>query len=139
VARARRHKKGANVTLTEITYALMRMFFGAAVLCHGLQKLFGWLGAQAAASDPLRIAAGVVVLTAGTLIALGVRVGIIGWIASGEMAVAYIRTHGPRGPWPIMNGGELAVLYCFGFLYMASRGSGRFSVDALTGTRTRRR
>lgn len=125
--------------LADITYSLMRFFFGASFVCHGLQKLFGWLGARGATSDPLLMTAGVIELTGGTLIALGVRVSVVAWITSAEMLAAYFRVHAPQGRWPIMNGGELAVLYGFAFLYMASHGSGRFSVDALMGWGSRGR
>ena len=54
-------------------------------------------------------------------------------IAAGEMAVAYFKQHAPAGVWPIVNRGELAVLYCFVFLFIASRGSGILSIDALRG------
>jgi putative oxidoreductase len=55
----------------------------------------------------------------------------VAFIASGEMAVAYFQVHAPRSFWPMMNGGELAALYCFLFLYFAAVGSGKLSIDAL--------
>jgi putative oxidoreductase len=55
----------------------------------------------------------------------------VAFIASGEMAIAYFQMHAPRGFWPLVNGGELAALYCFLFLYFAAVGSGKWSVDAL--------
>ena len=68
-------------------------------------------------------------------IALGLVSGYAAFIASGEMAVAYFKAHAPRGFWPIMNFGELAALYSWLFLYIATRGSGSFSLDALFGRR----
>jgi putative oxidoreductase len=65
----------------------------------------------------------------GLLIAVGLFTSLIAFIASGEMAVAYFIRHAPQALWPIQNQGELAVLYCFAFLYIASRGAGRFGVD----------
>jgi len=65
------------------------------------------------------------------MIALGLAAAIAAFIASGEMAVAYFSTHAPRGFWPILNGGERAIFYCFFFLYVAAYGSGRFSLDSL--------
>ena len=59
------------------------------------------------------------------------QAGHAAFIASGTMAVAYFMAHAPGGFWPIANHGELAVVYCFVFLYIAARGSGRLSVDAL--------
>jgi putative oxidoreductase len=63
------------------------------------------------------------------MIALGILASLTAFIASGEMAVAYFQAHAPRGFWPIQNGGELAVLYCFVFLYIAARGNGVWSVQ----------
>ena len=70
-------------------------------------------------------------MVGGALISIGLFTSPVAFIASGEMAVAYFQAHAPRGFWPIMNGGELAVLYCFVFLYFAAVGSGRWSVDSL--------
>jgi putative oxidoreductase len=55
----------------------------------------------------------------------------VAFLASGQMAVAYFLRHHPQGPWPINNGGELAAMYCFAFLYIATRGPGILSLDAL--------
>jgi putative oxidoreductase len=65
----------------------------------------------------------------GVLIAIGLLTSLAAFIASGEMAAAYFIAHAPKGPNPLANGGELAVLYCFLFLYVAARGGGRWSVD----------
>lgn len=113
------------------TYALMRIVFGFLFLCHGLQK-FGMLGGQAAPllSWPRGIA-GPIEVAFGILIAIGLLTKLAGFIASGEMAVAYFLAHQPSGGLPIQNGGEPAVLFCFAFLYMASRGAGIWSVDAM--------
>jgi putative oxidoreductase len=108
----------------------MRIIAGALFACHGAQKLFGVLGGQKQEAA-LMIAAGVIEFVAGILIAIGLFGSCVAFIASGEMAVAYFKQHAPGGFWPIVNRGELTVLYCFLFLYIASRGSGRFSVDAL--------
>jgi len=75
--------------------------------------------------------AGLVELVGGALIALGLFAGIAAFIASGQMAVAYFYAHAPGGFWPIQNKGELAVLYCFVFLFIAARGSGSPSLDGL--------
>jgi len=71
----------------------------------------------------------------GLLLLLGLFTRPVAFILAGEMAVAYFMAHAPRGFWPIVNRGELAVVYCFVFLYVASRGSGRLSVDALARKR----
>jgi putative oxidoreductase len=71
----------------------------------------------------------VIELVGGIMIAVGLLAGIAAFIASGEMAAAYFMAHAPRGTWPIQNQGELAVLYCFAFLYIAARGAGALSFD----------
>ena len=75
--------------------------------------------------------AGLIELIGGALIAIGLFTSPVAFIASGEMAVAYFQQHFPQGFWPIQNGGELAALYCFVFLYFAAVGSGKWSVDSL--------
>ena len=120
---------------SELTYALMRMVAGLLFACHGAQKLFGVLGGQRQLSSPLMVTAGIIEFVGGGLVGLGLRAGDAAFVASGMMAVAYFMAHAPGGFWPIVNKGELAVLYCFVFLYIASRGSGRLSVDALARKR----
>jgi len=118
---------------SELVYALMRIVVGALFLCHGAQKLFGVLGGQSVIGKPLMVTAGMIELVAGGLIALGLFAGFAAFIASGQMAVAYFMAHAPNGFWPIMNRGELAVLYCFVFLFIAAKGSGTLSIDAIMG------
>jgi putative oxidoreductase len=79
--------------------------------------------------------AGVIEVFGGVAIAVGLFTSVVAFIASGEMAVAYFQAHAPRGFWPIVNGGELAAIYCFVFLHFAAVGSGKWSLDALRGTR----
>ena len=114
---------------TEQLYAVLRIVSGFMFALHGVQKVFGLLGGTKAGA-PLFIAAGWIELVGGILIALGAFTPIVALICSGEMAVAYFKAHFPESPWPIVNQGELAALYCFLFLYMAARGSGIWSVDA---------
>jgi putative oxidoreductase len=110
-------------------YALLRFVAGAMFACHGAQKLFGVLGGQKT-SDPMMLTAGIIEFVGGLMIAIGFFASWAAFLASGLMAVAYFRVHAVQGFWPIQNKGELAVLYCFVFLYIAARGSGRPSVDA---------
>jgi putative oxidoreductase len=116
---------------SEYTYALLRIFAGTLFACHGAQKLFGAFGGIPVPLTPLIQAAGVIELVGGVLVAVGLLAGYAAFLTSGQMAVAYFMAHAPRGFWPIVNQGELAVLYCFVFLFIASRGSGALSVDAL--------
>lgn len=118
-------------------YALMRFIVGVLFACHGAQKVFGVLGGTKQ-TEAMMMAAGVIELVGGILIAIGFLTGYAAFIASGQMAVAYFIRHAPEGFWPIVNRGELAVVYCFVFLYIASRGSGILSLDALLA-RARRR
>jgi putative oxidoreductase len=116
---------------SDVLYALMRVVVGLLFACHGAQKLFGVLGGQSQLSNPMLVAAGIIEFLGGALVALGLWAGYAAFVASGQMAVAYFMVHASGGIWPIANKGELALLYCFVFLYVASRGSGRLSVDAL--------
>ena len=115
----------------DLIYSLLRFFSGTMFACHGAQKLFGVLGGHPMLSDPEMLAAGVIEFFGGVLIAIGLQASIAGFVASGQMAVAYFQAHAPKGFWPIENHGELAVVYCFLFLYVGARGSGAFSVDGL--------
>ena len=110
-------------------YAIMRIVVGILFACHGAMKLFGAFGGEPA--GPEMTVAGIIEFFGGGLVILGLWAGYAAFIMSGEMAVAYFQVHAPRGLWPIANKGELAVLYSFVFLYVASRGSGPWSVDAL--------
>jgi len=124
---------------TDVTYALMRLIVGALFACHGAQKLFGAFGGQVMTGVPKMLAAGIIEFGGGLLIAIGLQAGFAAFVASGQMACAYFMAHASGGFWPIVNKGELAVLYCFVFLYIASRGSGAYSVDrALKGSGRRR-
>ena len=111
-------------------YAAMRFMLGLAYACHGAGKLFGAFGAPAATDKPLMLVGGVIELFAGLLIALGLKADYAAFLASGQMAVAYFMFHASSGGfWPIVHKGELAMVYCFVFLYIASHGSGAISLD----------
>jgi putative oxidoreductase len=110
-------------------YALLRIVAGLLFACHGAQKLLGVFGGTRVPMFTQLWAAGVIELAGGILIAIGFFASLAAFIASGEMAVAYFQAHAPRGSVPLTNNGELAVLYCFLFLYIAARGNGRWSVS----------
>ena len=129
-----------------VTYALFRIVFGYVFLLFGLQKLFGWFGGTQAELMSLQGAAGVVETFGGLLIMLGLFTPVAAFLSSGEMAVAYFYVHvwqvgqPPMGPGlpegllvPQMNRGVDAALFCFAFLYIATRGSGIWSLDQLMG------
>jgi putative oxidoreductase len=115
-----------NSWMTDVTYLLMRVIVGLAFAEHGAQKLFGLLGGRTIPLASQAGVAGVIELVGGLLIAFGILATWTSLIASGEMAVAYFQVHAPQGLWPVQNRGELAVLYCFVFLYIAARGGGRW-------------
>ena len=109
-------------------YALLRIVAGLLFAQHGVQKLFGLLGGTQQPLMSQMGLAGIIEAFGGLAIALGLFTSPVAFVASGQMAVAYFQAHLPRGFWPIQNGGELAVLNCFLFLYIASRGSGKWSL-----------
>jgi len=121
---------------SESLYGIMRIVSGLLFACHGAQKLFGAFGGAGITHlPPLLIAAGIIEFVCGILVAIGFRAGYAAFLASGQMAVAYFMMHAPGGFWPIANKGELAVVYCFIFLYIASKGSGILSIDKAVGSR----
>ena len=111
-------------------FALLRIVAGLLFACHGSQKLLGWpTGGHHPPLMSLFGVSGIIELVGGVLIAIGFLTGIAAFIASGEMAVAYFMMHFPHGPIPLLNQGELAVVYCFLWLYVAAHGAGIWSVD----------
>ena len=116
-------------------YALLRIVAGFLFMQHGTQKLLGFppSGKPPMPLSGLIMTAGVIELVAGLLILIGLFASIAAFIASGMMAVAYFMAHQPGGALPIQNGGELAALYSFLFLYIAAVGSGTWSVDSILG------
>ncbi len=116
-------------TWGDYCYALLRIVAALLYVCHGTQKLFGFPGGRAVVGSPLLQVAGGIELVAGGLIAVGLFTTYAAFLASGEMASAYFLTHAWSGFWPILNRGELAVLFCFLFLYFSVRGSGLVSLD----------
>jgi len=118
----------------EATHSLLRIVAGLLFICPGGMKLFGWFGgmpgpAGKAGLPPLLLAAGIIEVVGGALIALGLFTRPVAFIASGEMAFAYFIGHFPKGFWPIQNQGQPAVLFCFLFLFLAAAGPGPFSLD----------
>ena len=111
-------------------YCILRLISGLMLATHGAQKAFGMFGGKVAAA-PHMMFAGWVELVGGLLIALGLLTRPAAFLCSGLMAVAYFMAHAPGGWHPVINKGELAVVYCFLFLFMFFYGSGRFSLDAL--------
>lgn len=120
---------------TQLTYFLLRVVAGFLFIQSGCVILFGWFGGMpGGVSAPLMSQVGiggVLELVGGIAILLGLFTRPVAFILSGMMAVAYWQFHAPQGGWPLQNQGVPAVLFCFLFLYMAARGGGDWSLDAL--------
>jgi putative oxidoreductase len=116
-------------------YALLRIVAGLLFIWHGTQKLLGFPGTPPPAPGFVAFIAGPIELFGGLLVMIGLFAGWAAVLCSGLMAAAYWMVHGLQGLFPIANGGELAALYCFVFLYIAAPGSGIWSVDATRGER----
>ena len=111
--------------------SVLRIVAGLLILQHGTGKYLNFPVAPMNNASPLTAggAAGLFELVGGVLVALGLYTRLAAFILSGTMAVAYFYAHAPRGFYPILNQGELAVLYCFVFLYLAAAGGGPWSLD----------
>jgi len=116
----------------EQAYALLRIVAGVLFLAHGVQKFFNFPVAFPMPLNPMLYAAGTIELVAGALIIVGLFTRPAAFIASGMSAVGYWVAHGSQGPFPIVNGGETIILYCFIFLFIATRGAGIWSVEGAT-------
>lgn len=115
--------------------SVLRIVAGLLFLQHGTQKLLGFPAAEFSPEFLSLIwIAGLLELVGGAMLILGLFTRPVAFVLSGQMAVAYWMAHAPQGPFPILNGGDAAVLYCFVFLYIALAGPGPWSVDARRGT-----
>ena len=116
-------------SLTNPSYALFRMVLGFLFMWHGTQKLFNIPKEFPYELSALSQTAGIIELVGGALVLLGCMTRPVAFICSGTMAVAYWMFHGLNNFFPMINGGELAALYCFGFLSIAANGPGIWSID----------
>ncbi len=122
-------------SISHVFLNVLRIVTGLLFMQHGAQKLFAAFGwKQAAALNSLFGVAGVLEFYGGLLIVVGLFTRPVAFVLAGEMAVAYFRAHFPAGWIPIVNRGELSVLYCFIYLYLAANGGGSFSVDGWVAT-----
>lgn len=116
--------------------SVFRIVTGILFLAHGLVKLFGFPEGAAPGQVPLVSLFGlaaVLELVGGAAIVLGLFTRPVAFVLAGQMAVAYFMAHAPQGIYPVLNGGELAILYTFAFLYFAAAGAGPWSLDARRG------
>jgi putative oxidoreductase len=115
--------------------SVLRIAAAFIFIAHGTQKLFAFPIGPRLPIATLLGAAGVIETIGGALELAGLFTRPVAFVLSGEMAYAYFTAHAPRGFWPIQSGGELAVLFCFIWLYIAAAGAGPISVDAARGRR----
>ncbi len=115
---------------SDLVYGIVRVVLGLMFACHGGTKILGFPASPyGPAANTLGFVTGWIELVCGFLVAFGLLTRAGAFFASGEMAVAYFMTAAGRGFFPIANGGEMAVIYCFAFLYMVFYGPGRWSID----------
>lgn len=115
--------------------SVFRIAAGLLFLQHGTTKYLSLPPTQMSGASPMTMggAAGLIELVCGALIVLGLFTRPAAFLASGTMAVAYFMVHAPQNFYPILNGGELAALYCFAFLYLSAAGPGPISIDRMRG------
>jgi putative oxidoreductase len=123
---------------TNQTYALLRIFTGLTFLWHGAQKLFAFpipIPAAVAEQMPPFVVpiAGPIELIGGLLVVVGLFTRWAAFLCSGLMAAAYWMAHGTQTFFPLVNQGDLAIMYCFAFLFISAQGSGIWSVDEARG------
>jgi putative oxidoreductase len=114
--------------------SVLRIVTGFLFIAHGTQKMLGFpAGPEMRQPELMSLPglAGVLELFGGALILVGLFTRPVAFVLSGLMAFAYFMAHAPQGFWPILNRGELAVLYCFVFLYLSAAGGGEWSLDRL--------
>jgi putative oxidoreductase len=125
-------RNNAFETWTPYVLSLLRIVAALLLLQHGMQKLLGFPPGRAGPEFLSLIwFAGLIELVGGALLLLGLFTRPVAFILSGELAFAYFMAHAPRSVFPILNGGELAVLYCWVFFYFAFAGGGPLSLDHL--------
>ena len=121
--------------------SLLRIVIGLLFLEHGTSKYLSLPVSQMTGASPTTLSGfnGLIEIIGGVLIVLGLFTRPVAFILAGDMAIAYFLAHSPRGFYPLLNGGELAIVYCFVFLYIAAAGAGPLSVDHLLASRARPR
>lgn len=119
-------------TLSPIVLSALRIVTALLFFAHGTQKLFGFPEAQFRPDlFTLPWLAGLLEILVGALVLIGFKTRIAAFLMSGQMAIAYWLVHAPRSPYPAVNGGDAAILFCFVFLYIAFAGPGPISIDAI--------
>lgn len=121
-------------------YALLRIISGALFAFHGAQKIFGLLASHETAFASQMWFGGLIELVCGLCLVIGFQTRIAAFLSSGTMAVAYIQFHWAfrfdENFFPVINNGDAAILYCFIFLFIASKGAGKWCLDKTENTST---
>ncbi|MBY0510214.1 MAG: DoxX family protein [Rhodospirillaceae bacterium] len=134
----------ANLAVLQATWAprvlsVLRIMSALLFIEHGTMKLFGFPAAMPGMEGglpPMLMAAAILEIGGGVLLAIGLFTRPVAFILSGMMAVAYFLAHAPQGFFPVLNQGEGAILFCFIFFYLAFAGGGCWSIDAVRGEKT---
>lgn len=118
-------------SISSVLLSVMRIMTGLLLLQHGTTKVLFFPESQFSGVDLTSMSgiAGILELIGGVLLVVGLFTRPVAFILSGMLAVAYWMVHAPKGFYPLLNGGELAALYCFVLLYMAAAGGGKLSLD----------
>jgi putative oxidoreductase len=125
--------------LAAFLLSALRIVAAFSFVTHGTIKLFGQPGGRAPVAWMSQLGlAGGLEMVGGLLLLVGLFTRPVAFVLAGEMAAAFVQAHLPRGPWPILNGGELATLYCFIWLYISAAGPGPISLDAAIFGKPRR-
>lgn len=121
-----------------VILALTRIVVGILLACHGAQKVLGAFGGLPPGTPAAIVwTAGLIELVGGVLMAIGLFTRPTAFLMSGLMAAAYFMGHAPQGFWPILNGGELAIVYSWLSLYLAAQGPGAWALDNVRDSRAR--
>lgn len=117
--------------------SILRIVAALIFMAHGTQKILGFPASPRPLPDAFTMSwtAGILELLGGALLTLGLFTRPVAFVLSGMMAVAYWIAHAPRSFYPVLNGGDAAILYCFVFLYISLAGGGAWSLDKLLRSR----
>jgi putative oxidoreductase len=113
--------------------SILRILTAATFITHGTMKLFGWPATFPYPLNGLLYFAGALEVVGGILLLIGLFSRPVAFLLAGEMAAAYFMGHATSGFFPVLNGGEAAMMFCWIFLYIAAAGPGSISVDRVMG------
>ena len=129
---------GGLARISPYVLSLLRIMAALLFLQHGLSKFFGFPSANGTALFDLEWFAALIEFGGGVLLTLGLFTRVVAFVASGEMAIGYFLFHAPQNFYPALNHGELAIMFCFVFLYLIFAGAGPLSLDALIWGRVKK-